>query len=59
MNFKAAIESMEWAARSIERSRCIEAIKKCRSLDENGYICEKAEAIKAILDLGDAGEKAG
>ncbi len=27
---------------------CIEAVKNAPSLDENGYICEKSAAIKAI-----------
>jgi hypothetical protein len=31
-----------------ERERCIEAIRACPSLEENGYICEKAVAIAKI-----------
>jgi hypothetical protein len=31
-----------------ERERCVEAIRACPSLDENGYICEKAAAIAKI-----------
>jgi hypothetical protein len=33
---------------AMERERCITAVKKCASLDENGYICTKDAAIKAI-----------
>jgi hypothetical protein len=35
-------------ARTEERKRCIDAIRACPSLDENGYICEKAAAIAKI-----------
>ena len=36
------------AALAAERERVARAIRDCPSLDENGYICEKAEAIAAI-----------
>jgi hypothetical protein len=35
--------------REDERERCIQAVKTCAALDENGYICTKDDAIKAIL----------
>lgn len=36
-----------------ERDRCLRAVSDCPSLDENGYICEKGHAMKAII-LGSA-----
>jgi hypothetical protein len=47
---EAAIRADE-AARV--RAEAIEAIKSCGSLDENGYICTKSDAIKAIRALGE------
>jgi hypothetical protein len=34
-----------------ERERCIQAVRKAKSLDENGYITEKSAAIEAIRAL--------
>jgi hypothetical protein len=33
------------------RERAMHAVRVCASLDENGYICEKSEAMKAIRAL--------
>ena len=41
------------AALAAERERCERAIRDCPSLDENGYICEKAAAIAAIRAQGE------
>jgi len=52
---KAAYAAVEAAIRADEaakvRAEAIEAIKSCGSLDENGYICTKSDAIKAIRAL--------
>jgi hypothetical protein len=42
--------------REDERERCIQAVKTCAALDENGYICTKDDAIKAILGQISFGE---
>lgn len=33
-------------------AECAQAIRLCPSLDENGYICEKSAALKALRDPG-------
>ena len=33
-----------------ERERCLQAARDCPALDENGYICQKSDVLKAILN---------
>jgi len=57
VDYDAAWAAVESAIRADEaakvRAEAIEAIKSCGSLDENGYICTKSDAIKAIRALGE------
>jgi hypothetical protein len=48
-NFMAAHDA---AIRQATIEECVSKIKSCGSLDENGYICEKSQAIAAIRSLG-------
>jgi len=43
-----AIRSAYASGYAAAREQAAICVKKCKSLDENGYICEKSEAIVAI-----------
>lgn len=47
----ASGELVPASAVAAERERCIQAVRKAKSLDENGYITEKSAAIESIRAL--------
>lgn len=43
------LAQLETQAIERERNRCLKAVSDAPALDENGYICEKGQAMKMIL----------